>query len=125
MGVDIQGKGPQPRGKKGQKALDVRQLPGQGQVEQHRSRRRYKGRGRLRLGGLLSGRGQGCIHLLQGKTGLLDAPQREVGVGIEQTGGQPRSHVGTDEIGLRFQRRPFRLTAEIVVFRQSDVPLGR
>ena len=124
MGIDIQGKGPQARGQERQKVLDIRHSLGQRQVEQHGPRRCHKGRGRLQLGRLRSRCRQSGVQRLQGKAGLLDAPQGQVGIGVEQAGGQPRPHVGTGEVGLRLQRRLFRLTAEVVVLRQGDVPLG-
>lgn len=67
---------------------------------------------------------KGCVQFFQSKARLLDASQREVGVGVDQAGGELQPHVGTGEIGFCFTGRLLRLAAEIVVLRQGDVPLG-
>ena len=51
-------------------------------------------------------------------------PQGQVGIGVNQAGGEPRSHIGAGKVGLRPLCCLLRVAAEIVVFRQRDVPLG-
>ena len=124
VGLEIQGKGTQARGKQGEEALDFRQPLRQGQVEQHHPRRRHKGRCRTELGRLLSSGGQGGVQLAEGEPGPADLPDGQVGIGVDQAGGQPRGHVGAGEVGLGLPGRLLRVAAEIVVLRQCDVPLG-
>ena len=122
MGIDIQGEGPQAGGQQVEKGLEIGQSLGQGQVEQHCPRRRHESRCGLGRRGFAA-LGEGGVQLPQGEPRPLDAAQGEVGVGVEQAGGQPRPRVGAVEIGLGFLRCYLRLAGEIVVLCQCNVPL--
>ena len=105
MGVDIQSEGPRPRGEERQKALQVRHLPGQGKMEQHGSGCCCKGRCCLELGRAFLCCGQDGVQFLQGKACLLNAPEREIGVGVDQAGGELGPHVGAGEVRFCFPGR--------------------
>ena len=124
VGLHIQGKGPQPGWQQGQKALGLRQLLRQRQVEQHGGGGRHKHPRRPQVGGLLHPGRKKFLHLVQGKSGVLDLVEGEVGVGIDQAGGQPRPHVRAGEIGPHRPCRLFRLACEVVILRPGDVPPG-
>ena len=61
------------------------------------------------------------LQIRQGKPGLGDAPQRQVGVGIDQAGGQAGAQVVAGEPELSLLSRTVRMPAEVVVFRPGDL----
>ena len=124
MGLYIEGEGPQARRQQGQELLGGGQRAGQGQMEQDGGGRRHKSGRCLQLGIVLPLGREQHLHLIEGKPGVLDLVEGEVGVGVDQAGGQPRSCVRTGEIFPRGPRRFLRLAHKIVVFRPGDVPLG-
>ena len=96
----------------------------QWQVEQYSRGCRHKCRCRFPLGRLLRPFRQEHLYLIKGKAGVLDLVEREVGVGVDQTGGQLCAHIGAGEVGPRRPCRFLRLAGEVVILRRSDVPLG-
>ena len=124
VGLDIEGKGPQAGGQQGQELLGGGQGPGQGQVEQHGGGGRYKRPRRPQVGGCLRARRQKFLHFVQGKPGVLDLFEGEIGIGVDQAGGQPRPQVRAGEVGPRRPRRFLRLAGEVVILRPGNVPPG-
>ena len=123
VGLDIQRKGPQPRRQQLHKFLRRGQSVRQRQMEQHRGGGGHEAGRRLKCRGGLPCGAQRALHLPQGGPGLLNAPQRQVGKGVDQAGGQPRPQIGTEKIALRLSGRLLRVPAEVVILRQGDVPL--
>ena len=50
--------------------------------------------------------------------------QGQIGIGVDQAGGQPRSHIRAGEVGFRLPCRFLRMAAEIIVLRRSYIPPG-
>ena len=92
-------------------------------MEQHRSGGRHKGRGCPELGQLFPRGRQKSPQFSQGKPGPRNLPKGQAGIGIDQTGREPRPHIGVRQIGLRLLCRCPSLSAEIVVLRQRNVSL--
>lgn len=59
-------------------------------MQEHRPRKRHKGRRRPEVGNLPARLGKEGVQFPQGKFGPLDVLQREIGKGVNQAGGQPR-----------------------------------
>ena len=71
---------------------------------------------------MLIGRCKDIPHLHQRILRLLDLTDRQVGIGIDQTCGQPQGQIFVGEIQFCFTRRLFGLASKVVIFRQRDVP---